>query len=61
MPLQALVVPALRTEREGRGTHCIGDAREIKAWATRPLIPRKRGRPKKPLRDATQDGFGFAA
>jgi putative transposase len=27
----------------------------------RPLIPRKGGRPKKPLRDAKQDGFGFAA
>ena len=33
--LQALVVPALRKHREGRGTHFVGDASGIKAWATR--------------------------
>ena len=35
-PLQAFVVPALRKEREGRGTHFVGDASRSRAWATRP-------------------------
>jgi hypothetical protein len=36
----AVVVPALRQEREGRGTHCVGNASEIKSLVTRlPLGP----------------------
>ena len=35
---QTFVVPALRRKREGRGTHCCGDASEIKGWATRQLL-----------------------
>jgi len=30
------VVPALRKEREGRGTHCVSNISEIKGWATLP-------------------------
>jgi hypothetical protein len=33
--LQALVVPALRKHREGRGTLFVGDTSGIKTWATR--------------------------
>ena len=38
--LQALVVPALRKEREGRGTRCVGDANEIKRLGHPPYLGR---------------------
>jgi hypothetical protein len=34
-PVQAFPTPALRQEREGRGTHFVGDASEVKTWVTR--------------------------
>ena len=44
-PLHALVVPALRTEHEGRGTHFLLVPLGSKAWATRPLTDQKPGPP----------------
>lgn len=42
--VQAFVVPALRTEREERGTRFLGGASEIKGRATRPnCSPRFKG------------------
>jgi hypothetical protein len=32
------MVPALRKLREERGTRFVGDANEIKGWATRPKV-----------------------
>jgi len=36
---QALPTPALRKVREGRGTHCVGDAGEIKSLGHPPVEP----------------------
>jgi hypothetical protein len=37
---QALPTPALRKEREGRGTHCVSGTDQIKVWATRQFAGR---------------------
>jgi hypothetical protein len=34
----AFPTPALRQEREGQGTHLVGDVSKVKDWATRQKI-----------------------
>jgi hypothetical protein len=62
--MQAFVVPALRKKREGRGTHCVGDASEIKSLGHPPdLVTRtaEAAVPTQDLREHVADAADLGA